>query len=112
MNIEHDWTEDELTIYFTAGLQLESLPDMPELAAVLEGPIVLAALTDADRGLTVIDGDVEHTLIPRYEHTYSVFPWQQSTYQTKGQAQNVKYVPLYDVTDEQYTVYVTVTTRK
>ena len=112
LNIEHDWTEDELTIYFTAGLQLESLPDMPELAAVLEGPIVLAALTDADRGLTVIDGDVEHTLIPRYEHTYSVFPWQQSTYQTKGQAQNVKYVPLYDVTDEQYTVYVTVTTSK
>ena len=107
LNIERDWAEDELTIYFPAGLHLESLPDMPELAAVLEGPIVLAALSDADRGLDIIDGELEQTLQPRYEHTYSVFPWQQSTYQTKGQAQNSKFVPLYDVTDEQYTVYHT-----
>lgn len=112
LNIERDWAEDELTVYFPAGLQLESLPDMPQLAAVLEGPIVLAALTDADRGLVLQEEELEQTLLPRYEHTYSVFPWQQSTYQTTGQVQNVKYVPLYDVTDEQYTVYTSVTLRK
>lgn len=50
----------------------------------------------------------EDAIQPRYEHTYDVFPWQQSTYQTVGQAQNEKLVPLYDVTDESYTVYHTI----
>ncbi len=107
LNIERDWEEDELTVYFPAGLSLVNLPDMPEMAAVLEGPVVLAALSDSDRGLSV-QGELEDTLMPRYEHTYSVFPWQQSTYQTRAQAQNIKFVPLYDVTDEQYTVYHTI----
>lgn len=107
LNLERDWAEDEITVYFPAGLALENLPDAPELAAVLEGPIVLASLSDADRGLE-ISGKPEDAIQPRYEHTYDVFPWQQSTYQTVGQAQNEKLVPLYDVTDESYTVYHTI----
>lgn len=43
LNLERDWAEDEITVYFPAGLVLENLPDAPELAAVLEGPIVLAS---------------------------------------------------------------------
>ena len=74
---------------------------------MLEGPIVLASLSDADRGLEIA-GKPEDAIQPRYEHTYDVFPWQQSTYQTVGQAQNEKLVPLYDVTDESYTVYHTI----
>lgn len=107
LNLERDWAEDEITVYFPAGLALENLPDAPELAAVLEGPIVPASLSDADRGLK-ISGKPEDAIQPRYEHTYDVFPWQQSTYQTVGQAQNEKLVPLYDVTDESYTVYHTI----
>ena len=107
LDLERDWAEDEITVYFPAGLSFENLPDTPELAAVLEGPIVLASLSDADRGLKV-SGKPEDVIQPRYEHTYDVFPWQQSTYQTTGQAKNEKYVPLYDVTDESYTVYHTI----
>lgn len=40
------------------------------------------------------------------EHTYDTFPWQQSVYQTRHQKDNFRLIPLYDVTDEVYTVYL------
>lgn len=66
-------------------LTLAELPDMPEMAAVLEGPIVLAGLCDVDKGLYLKEGDIKKSMRPKYEYTYSVFPWKQSTYQTTGQ---------------------------
>ena len=41
------------------------------------------------------------------EHTYSTFPWQQSVYRTINQPENFDLIPVYDVTDEKYTVYFT-----
>ena len=88
-------------------LTLAELPDMPEMAAVLEGPIVLAGLCDVDKGLYLKEGDIKKSMRPKYEHTYSVFPWKQSTYQTTGQPENIEFVPVYDITDEAYTMYFT-----
>ena len=107
LELDRTWQDDELTIYFPPSLTFVSLPDMPKLCAVMEGPIVLAGLCDADRGLYTDSDDAAQLFSPRYEHTYSVFPWQQSTYQTVNQPEEFSFVPLYDITDEPYTLYFT-----
>lgn len=107
LQIEKEWKEDELEIYFSAGLSFISLPDMPELTAVLEGPIVLAGLHNQDEGLYLDNEHPENTFMPLTEHTYNTFPWKQSTYLTKNQPKNMTFVPLYDITDEEYTIYFT-----
>lgn len=105
INITRQWTEDMVSVYFPAVLTTSALPDMPALTAFLEGPVVLAGLCSSDRG---IQGAPESALVNVTEHTYSTFPWQQSTYRTINQPENFNLIPLYDITDEQYTVYFTV----
>lgn len=105
INITRRWTEDMVSVYFPAVLTTSALPDMPALTAFLEGPVVLAGLCPSDRG---IQGAHESALVNVTEHTYSTFPWQQSTYRTINQPENFDLIPLYDITDEQYTVYFTV----
>ena len=107
LHIDREWNEDELGLYFPVGLYFSELPDMPGVAAVLEGPVVLAGLCDRDKGLYLKNGQPEEILMPQLEHTYSTFPWLQSTYQTVKQPENLRFVPLYEVTDETYTVYFT-----
>ena len=101
------WQGDQLRVYFPAGLTLSTLPDMDQLSAVMEGPIVLAGLCEKDAGLHMADGDPSTALSPNTEHTYSTFPWLQSTYRTVHQPENFAFIPLYDVTDERYTLYFT-----
>ena len=105
--LDQVWNKDSIRIWFPAALHLDALPDMPELAAVMEGPIVLAGLCEKDHGLTMEKNGPATALRFNTEHTYSTFPWQQSTYRTAQQDVNFTFVPLYDVTDEQYTVYFT-----
>ena len=88
------------------GLEGHPLDDQPELAALVDGPIVLAGLTDKDRGITY-SGDVSTALYQRTEHTYTTYVWKQNNYITKDQPENFELKPLYDVTDETYTVYFT-----
>ena len=108
LEIDRVWGEDEVSLYFPTELAFSELPDMPEMAAVVEGPIVLAGLCDADKGLYVDpEKELKQTFRSRYEHTYSAFPWKQNTYQTAGQPENLQFVPLYDITDETYTMYFT-----
>lgn len=107
-NIRRVWGNDTVSIYFPATLSVSELPDMPGVAAVLEGPVVLAGLCSSDCGIRSASGDPTKALVNVTEHTYSTFPWQQSTYRTVGQPENFDLIPLYDVTDEEYTVYFTV----
>ena len=107
INITREWSEDVINLYLPAALTRSSLPDMPQLTAFSEGPVVLAALCDCDCGIAVEDGKPESALANIAEHTYSTFPWQQSCYRTINQPKNFELVPLYDITDEQYTVYLT-----
>ncbi len=107
ITLDRVWQEDSIRLYLPAALTLDSLPDEPEKSAVLEGPIVLAGLCDADEGLAMNGDDPQTALAPRMEHTYDTFPWQQSTYKTVGQPRNFLFRPLYEVTDEAYTLYFT-----
>ena len=79
---------------------------MPEKVALMEGPIVLASLSDNDYGLKAPSGAAS-ILRKAQEHTYSTFPWQQSTYRTVSQDKETTFIPLYEVTDQSYTVYWT-----
>lgn len=102
ISITREWTNETVQIRFRSEISAERLYDQPELAALLEGPIVLAGLTDRDCGL---HGDPAEMLIPRTEHTYSTYPWRQSCYVTRNQPSNFLFIPLYEVCDETYTVY-------
>lgn len=107
IHLNRIWQKDAIRIYLPAALTLSALPDQPEVSAVLEGPVVLAGLCDADCGLHMDDHQPDTALTPAMEHTYGTFPWQQSTWRTKGQPRNFTFKPLYDITDEVYTLYFT-----
>ena len=105
--LNREWREDELDVFFPSRVRFEALEGAPEMAAAVEGPVVLAALTDHDCGLAVDPDNPEETLLPEVPHTYDVFVWQQNTWRTRFQPVNYRFIPLYDVTDELYTVYLT-----
>lgn len=106
-DINRIWENDTVNLYFPAALTTYTLPDMPKLTAFSEGPIVLAGLCEKDCGICMRDGKPESAVTYTTEHTYSTFPWQQSVYRTIDQPENFDLVPLYDITDERYTVYFT-----
>ena len=72
----------------------------------MEGPIVLAGISDNDYGLKAPAG-IPSVLRQAKEHTYTNFPWQQSTYRTIFQERETTFVPLYEITNEKYTLYWT-----
>ncbi len=100
-----------LNIVFDAKVVAEYLPDRPEVAALVDGPIVLAGSCDRDCGLELKDG-LESALYQRTEHTYTTYVWRQNTYITINQPVNFELKPLYDVDDEPYTVYFTIKDNK
>ncbi len=96
---------DAIDIFFDAEVKAERLPDEADVAAFVDGPIVLAGLTS---DIDSIVGDFESPsefLRPVTEHTYDTFLWLQNNYRTKHQTRSIKFIPLYDVKDEEYTVY-------
>lgn len=101
------WENDRIDLYFPAGLTASSLPDLQNLTAFSEGPVVLAGLCEADAGICMEAEKPDSALFPAAAHTYETFPWQQSVYRTVNQPKNFDFVPLYDITDEPYTVYFT-----
>ncbi|WP_070042964.1 beta-L-arabinofuranosidase domain-containing protein [Robinsoniella peoriensis] len=107
LNITKEWSKDVLQILFPSESVMENLPDMPELTAIVDGPIVLAGLTASDCGIAGNFKKPEEFLCPQTEHTYGTFPWSQNCYVTRNQPKNIIFKPLYDITDETYTVYFT-----
>jgi hypothetical protein len=72
------------------------------MAAFMDGPVVLAGLIDAE---TVLAGDVERPedmLLPVHELEW--YRWRQG-YRTRVAPHGTRFIPLYDVRDERYTVY-------
>ncbi|WP_042198870.1 beta-L-arabinofuranosidase domain-containing protein [Paenibacillus camerounensis] len=105
LKLTQEWKNDTIHIFFPSALVMEPLPDMPELAAIVDGPIVLAGLTDSDCGLKGDFSNPKDFLMPQAEHTYGTFPWRQNSYRTRHQQTNFMLKPLYEITDESYTVY-------
>lgn len=106
LDITADWQNDSVQVFFPSELRAETLPDMPELMSVVDGPIVLAGITGSDCGINGED-KLNEQFMPQREHTYGTFPWRQNSWRTRNQPQSVMFRPLYEVTDEEYTVYFT-----
>ena len=106
LDITSDWQNDSVQVFFPSELRAETLPDMPELMSVVDGPIVLAGIPGSDCGITGAD-KLNEQFMPQMEHTYGTFPWRQNSWRTRNQPQSVMFRPLYEVTDEEYTVYFT-----
>ena len=106
LDLTSDWQNDSVQVFFPSELRAETLPDMPELMSVVDGPIVLAGITGSDCGITGAD-KLNEQFMPQMEHTYGTFPWRQNSWCTRNQPQSVMFRPLYEVTDEEYTVYFT-----
>lgn len=113
LNIKKNWTDSEISMYLPTELSEHTLSDAKDKCAIMEGPIVLAGLSDNDYSLRFPkkqDGTkvkLSYIMKKITEHTYATFPWRQSTYRTSLQDRETTFVPLYEITDETYTVYWT-----
>ena len=79
-----------------------SLPDKLDTVAILDGPVVLAGLCAEER---VLYGDEDHPemmLTPDNEREWT--NWLRG-YRTVNQERGLRFVPLYEIIDERYTVY-------
>lgn len=108
IEIRREWgAADELDVNFPSQVVFEHLEGAEELVCAVDGPIVLAGLTDKDCGIQGDLKDPDSILLPEMSHTYGAFVWTQNVYMTRKQKENFRMVPLYEVTDEKYTVYFT-----
>ena len=92
--------ETTVTIKIPRGMTRWPLADAPEYNAFLDGPVLLAGITDEER--TLYEKADRELLVPREERKWS--NWQNQ-YQTTGQPINFTFKPLYDVGHEKYTIY-------
>ena len=103
------WKNDDVSIEFPTKVYLEPLAKNSNLYAFMEGPIVLAGVNVSD---VTLKGDVKkaNSILNReYDQEYKNVKWKQSHYRTSGQQQNVRFVPLYEIGDEKYTLYFPIT---
>jgi DUF1680 family protein len=100
--IRRTWQEDKVRVELPMTLWTCALPDEPDTVAFMDGPVVLAGLCDEERTLKGDKNAPETILVPDNEREW--WMWQQG-YKTRDQDPGVRFVPLYQVTDEPYTVY-------
>jgi len=105
-DITGNFDNSDITIALPVSLSEEGLSDGDGVTAVLEGPVVLAAVGDAGAKFSLEGRKASEVLKPFVEHTYDTFPWQQSTYRAYGEAGQTTFMPLYDIMDETYTIYI------
>jgi len=90
--------ETVVEVSFEKEFVLVPLADEPGTAAFMNGPEVLAALTDHDQVITIPKGNPRGAFRP-----YDEAPWHPACYHLIGQG--LKFVPINIISDETYTVY-------
>lgn len=100
--VRGEWHDDRLWLELPKRLALVPLPDAPDMAAFVDGPIVLAGLCDDERTLMGDMNDATKMLTPHHEREWG--NWLTG-YRTRNQGVGLKFKPLHQVVDEAYTVY-------
>jgi DUF1680 family protein len=96
------WNRNSIRVALPKALSASPLPDRPDTVAFLDGPVVLAALTDQGPALAGDPANPGTVLIPDDEREWS--DWLGG-YRTANQEYNLRFVPLHTITDQRYTVY-------
>ncbi len=102
LSLKRKWSKDSIRLVLPKQLTTYPLPDAPDRVAFMDGPVVLAGLTTEDRPLVGDKANPAGILEPSNERQWS--EWLPG-YRTKGQEENVEFLPLYRVVDQHYTVY-------
>lgn len=125
LKLHRAWQQDVVRVVYPKRLAAVPLPDEPNLVAFMDGPVVLAGLNPG--GISVaarrrengsytaamnyrIDGmtlvgdraQPEALLTPDNEREW--YYWR-GDFRTRGQSRDIRFIPLYEVRDEVYTVY-------
>jgi uncharacterized protein len=102
LTLRRTWHHDQLTLEFPKALRTESLPDEQGTSAFIDGPVVLAGLTEKQ---VQLQGDAAQPwtiLAPANERAWG--SWLQD-WRTINQPSALRFKPLYEVVDEPYTLY-------
>jgi len=100
--IRRTWEEDTVRVELPKALSTCPLPDEPGMVAFMDGPVVLGGLCDEERVLYGDKGDPETMLTPDNEREWTM--WRPG-YRTRNQERGFRFIPLYEIRDEGYTVY-------
>jgi DUF1680 family protein len=103
--IQRTWQEDAVRMELPKALSTCPLPDEPDTVAFMDGPVVLGGLCDEERTLYGDKDNPETMLTPDDEREWSM--WKPG-YRTRNQERGFRFVPLYEIRDERYTVYLPV----
>lgn len=101
-SIRRKWSSDRLHIELPKRLTSCPLPDDPDTVAFMDGPVVLAGLCDGERTLHGDKDNPETMLMPDNEREWAMW---RTGYRTRNQERGLRFVPLYEICDERYTVY-------
>jgi DUF1680 family protein len=102
IHLRRTWGQDTIYIELPKRLTTCPLPDRPDMVAFMDGPVVLAGLCEEERMLYGDANAPETLLVPDNEREWNY--WLQG-YRTTHQAQGLRFIPLYEVREERYTVY-------
>lgn len=101
LELERDWMKSTVTVSFPKRITREPLPGDAQRFALLDGPIVLAALATNEPDLAQ-----DAVVTPRYEHQYvEGRDWQTGHFAVRSRERVVELKPLYEIAEENYTVY-------
>lgn len=105
-SITKAFDNEDISIFFPSSLHTQGLSDNNNIVAIMDGPIALAATGKDSTNFSLDNKDVNTALTPFVEHTYDTYPWSQNMYTATDNSGQILFKPLYDITDESYTVYV------
>ena len=94
---------DVVRILLPRSVKSDFLPDRPDTAAFLYGPLVLAGLCDEERLLHVPDAAHPETILV-HDNEREWGSWK-STFRTLGQERGIRFIPLNEVGYEPYSIY-------
>lgn len=101
IEITREWKSAQITVSFPKRIRKEALPGDSGRFALLDGPIVLAAICDAEPRL------LKNTKItPMYEHLYvEGREWQNGHFIAQTASGAVILKPVYEIADDAYSIY-------
>jgi DUF1680 family protein len=104
IEIRKMWSNGDIVqIEFPKSLTTEPLPGSEDMVAFMDGPIVLAGLIEREHRLIGNPTLPDTMLVADRERNHSW--WNVGYYRTKGQDMGIRFIPLYEIKDETYTVY-------